>query len=310
MDPHWSRNHDDTYNGAHPSQNQSHEHEQYQRQHQQPFDDEEYDDQAYDAQQHEGQPYEGQRYEGPQYEAPAYEDRSLNQAALYANTSYASEDQQLVPAPGQSLNQADVYAGQNFAYEGQRLNPAQRHNYPEFDIPSAGDNNLYRGPDSNNGGRPLVGPTDEDATTPDEDLKPIRNGPSFDRTRRTQQVENQVEDEDEGWDDGEDLELTITSMAQSRQEAGRRIAEAIESRNRALAREETQIDFPESDDEQLKCVKMLVAAINNTIGIEDKPCRNGRPSQSAQRFSRRYYPAEAIELCAWGILVRISPSQR
>lgn len=83
------------------------------------------------------------------------------------------------------------------------------------------------------------------------------------------------EDEDEG----EDLELAITSMSQFRQEAGKRIAEAVASRSVALAKEQKETGFPESEAEQQKCVKMLVAAITNTIEIEDKPCRNGRASK-------------------------------
>jgi hypothetical protein len=47
----------------------------------------------------------------------------------------------------------------------------------------------------------------------------------------------------------------------------------------------------------------LFVAFKNVNDIKDKPCKNGKPAQSAQRLGGSYYPDMAIEMVCWRIVV-------
>jgi hypothetical protein len=50
-------------------------------------------------------------------------------------------------------------------------------------------------------------------------------------------------------------------------------------------------------------VAQLFMAFKTVDGIKDKPCKNGKPAQSARRLGGNYYPDMAIELVCWRIVV-------
>jgi hypothetical protein len=54
-------------------------------------------------------------------------------------------------------------------------------------------------------------------------------------------------------------------------------------------------------------VGRLFLAFKNVEGIKDKPCKNGKPAQSAQRLSGNYYPGKAVEMACWKIVVSFLP---
>jgi hypothetical protein len=54
-------------------------------------------------------------------------------------------------------------------------------------------------------------------------------------------------------------------------------------------------------------VGRLFLAFKNIEGIKDKPCKNGKPAQSAQRLSGNYYPDKAVEIACWKIVVSFLP---
>jgi hypothetical protein len=55
---------------------------------------------------------------------------------------------------------------------------------------------------------------------------------------------------------------------------------------------------PQTEEEEKKCVRKLVKAFKNTRRALDK-----KTSAYRRRFDRGYYEDEAIEFCAWNILV-------
>lgn len=86
----------------------------------------------------------------------------------------------------------------------------------------------------------------------------------------------------------------------------KRIKDQRDRKERLKIDEGELVDFPAPGHEQWAHVKKLIEAIKNTRDILDKPCKNGKPAQAAQRLDRGYYPDQDIELLAWEILVSIS----
>jgi hypothetical protein len=60
---------------------------------------------------------------------------------------------------------------------------------------------------------------------------------------------------------------------------------------------------PKDDPGKLYWIGQLFYAFKNTLDIKDKPCKNGKPAQSAQRLGGHYYPDIEIEKVCWKIYV-------
>jgi len=60
---------------------------------------------------------------------------------------------------------------------------------------------------------------------------------------------------------------------------------------------------PTDDEKKQYWVGRLYDAFKNTININDKNCKNGKPAQSAQRLAGSYYPPKEIEMVCWKIYV-------
>ena len=82
-----------------------------------------------------------------------------------------------------------------------------------------------------------------------------------------------------------------------------RVQKRIKDEGEQLMLEGAQTDYPVTQGEQLLWIQKLYDAFKNVKDIVDKPCKNGKPAQSAQRLGGNYYPPEAIELACWEILV-------
>lgn len=81
--------------------------------------------------------------------------------------------------------------------------------------------------------------------------------------------------------------------------------EALRLSAQVEARKQIPVDCPTDPKEQQKLVKQLFDAIVNTHQIMDKPCKGGKPAQAVKRIQEGYYPAEAIEMACWNILVSV-----
>lgn len=97
---------------------------------------------------------------------------------------------------------------------------------------------------------------------------------------------------------------TIFTEAQFFDELAKRVKETRIANVKALAEKGEDVDFPATDVERLSYVRKLMDAIKNTTNIVDRPCKNGKPGQAAQRFDRGYYSDRDIELASWKVLVR------
>ncbi|KAF8853712.1 hypothetical protein BDZ45DRAFT_66368 [Acephala macrosclerotiorum] len=89
----------------------------------------------------------------------------------------------------------------------------------------------------------------------------------------------------------------------------KRIKDQRDRKERLKIDEGEPVDFPAPGREQWVHVKELIEAIKNTRDILDKPCKNGKPAQAAQRLDRGYYPDQDIELLAWEILYGLRNAQ-
>jgi hypothetical protein len=100
--------------------------------------------------------------------------------------------------------------------------------------------------------------------------------------------------------------LTVLNEEQYYTQLGKRVKEHRKRKTRNILEDGNEVDFPATDGEKQALVKKLIVAMKNTTNILDKPCKDGRPGQAAQRFDRGYYPDEHIEMAAWAVMVRSS----
>ncbi|KAE8448668.1 hypothetical protein EG329_009094 [Mollisiaceae sp. DMI_Dod_QoI] len=109
----------------------------------------------------------------------------------------------------------------------------------------------------------------------------------------------------DGLEDG----LQIRDESHFTQEHRKRIITERNAKVKLLNDKGEDIDFPSTVKEQRAYVKKLMDAMKDTNDILDKPCKNGRPAQAAQRLERGFYSDIDIEMASWEVLLCLRDAQ-
>lgn len=125
--------------------------------------------------------------------------------------------------------------------------------------------------------------------------------------------EEEDDDDDEGGysppnhasDPGNDSSTTYRGIIQDQDDYYTKRTARRNSEEQKFLDMGVESDCPEDPAEQRVWIGRLFDAIKNTVGIIDKPCKNGAPAQSVQRLKDNYYNDEAIEIACWDILVSL-----
>lgn len=131
----------------------------------------------------------------------------------------------------------------------------------------------------------------------------VRFGSEDPQAKREHNGEAQLKQEEISGDEADDLLFRIRDEKDFLTQKNKRIKTQRDRKEKLKIDELEAIDFPSTNRELRIHVKRLVDAIKNTNDILDKPCKNGKPAQAAQRLDRGYYPDEDVELLAWETLV-------
>ncbi|CZR63404.1 uncharacterized protein PAC_13301 [Phialocephala subalpina] len=137
----------------------------------------------------------------------------------------------------------------------------------------------------------------------------VRFGSEDPQAKREHNGEAQLKQEEISGDEADDLLFRIRDEKDFLTQKNKRIKTQRDRKEKLKIDELEAIDFPSTNHELRIHVKRLVDAIKNTDNILDKPCKNGKPAQAAQRLDRGYYPDEDVELLAWEILFGLRDAQ-